>query len=173
MTTKPSKKDKPVDVPQDGLTRCPWCESKSLDRHYHDTEWGVPMHNDRDLLELLTLEGAQAGLSWETILNKRENYRLAFDDWDAAKIAQYDADKVAQLLANAGIVRNRLKIAAAITNAQAYLRLVQELGGLDAYLWARHHKPKLVKKEKAWQAQRDWLLCEGRDLGVDLCLFNM
>jgi len=103
---------------------------------YHDSEWGVPCHDENRLFEMLNLEGAQAGLSWETILNKRENYRAAFDGWDAEKIAAYDADKVASLLADAGIVRNRLKVAAAISNAQAYLRLRAEGSSLDQFLWA-------------------------------------
>jgi DNA-3-methyladenine glycosylase I len=103
---------------------------------YHDHEWGVECHDENRLFEMLNLEGAQAGLSWETILNKRDNYRAAFDGWDPEKIARYDADKVAGLLANAGIVRNRLKVAAAITNAQAYLRLRDEGLTLDQYLWA-------------------------------------
>ena len=103
---------------------------------YHDTEWGVPCHDENRLFEMLNLEGAQAGLSWETILNKRANYRAAFDDWDAEKIAVYDGDKVASLLADAGIVRNRLKVAAAISNAQAYLRLRAEGSSLDQFLWA-------------------------------------
>jgi DNA-3-methyladenine glycosylase I len=103
---------------------------------YHDTEWGVPCHDENRLFEMLNLEGAQAGLSWETILNKRESYRAAFDGWDPEKIARYDAAKVAELLANPGIVRNRLKVAAAITNAQAYLRLRAEGSTLDQYLWA-------------------------------------
>lgn len=118
-------------------TRCAWANrANPLYLHYHDHEWGVPCHDEKRLFEMLILEGAQAGLSWETILNKRENYRLALDDWDAEKIAAYDAQKVLELLGNAGIVRNRLKIAATINNAQAYLRLRQETGGLDAYLWA-------------------------------------
>ncbi|BBB58917.1 DNA-3-methyladenine glycosylase I [Undibacterium sp. KW1] len=118
-------------------TRCNWANpSNPLYLHYHDHEWGVPCHDEVRLFEMLNLEGAQAGLSWETILNKRENYRLAFDNWDAKKIAAYDDEKVASLLANAGIVRNRLKVAAAITNAKAYLRLCEEQGSLDAYLWA-------------------------------------
>ncbi|MFZ6768142.1 DNA-3-methyladenine glycosylase I [Undibacterium sp. Di26W] len=118
-------------------TRCNWANSSNLlYLHYHDHEWGVPCHDERRLFEMLNLEGAQAGLSWETILNKRENYRQAFDQWDAKKIATYGPDKVAELLANPGIVRNRLKVAAAITNAQAYLRLCEEVGSLDAYLWA-------------------------------------
>lgn len=103
---------------------------------YHDHEWGVPCHDENRLFEMLNLEGAQAGLSWETILNKRATYREAFDDWDAEKIAAYGPDKVAELLANPGIVRNRLKVAAAITNAQAYLRLRAEGSSLDQYLWA-------------------------------------
>jgi DNA-3-methyladenine glycosylase I len=103
---------------------------------YHDHEWGVACHDENRLFEMLNLEGAQAGLSWETILNKRASYRAAFDDWDPEKIARYDAAKVAELLANPGIVRNRLKVAAAITNAQAYLRLRAEGLTLDRYLWA-------------------------------------
>jgi DNA-3-methyladenine glycosylase I len=117
--------------------RCSWANPANpryLD--YHDTEWGVPCHDENRLFEMLNLEGAQAGLSWETILNKRESYRAAFDGWDAEKIAQYGPEKVAELLANAGIVRNKLKVAAAITNAQAYLRLLDEGSSLDQYLWA-------------------------------------
>jgi DNA-3-methyladenine glycosylase I len=118
-------------------TRCSWANAANpryLD--YHDHEWGVECHDEGRLFEMLNLEGAQAGLSWETILNKRDSYRAAFDEWDAEKIARYDADKVAVLLADAGIVRNRLKVAAAITNAQAYLRLRAEGVTLDQYLWA-------------------------------------
>jgi DNA-3-methyladenine glycosylase I len=103
--------------------------------HYHDEEWGVPAHNDRTLFEFLILEGAQAGLSWSTILNKRENYRRAFDRFDAARIAKYDAKKMRQLLADAGIVRNRLKIAAAVENAKAFLRVREEFGSFDRYIW--------------------------------------
>ena len=116
------------------LKPCPW-PTNPLDLAYHDTEWGVPQHDDRALFELLILEGAQAGLSWSTILAKRENYRRAFDNFDAAKVARYDAKKVAALLADAGIVRNRLKIAAAIGNAQAFLRVQNEFGTFDRYLW--------------------------------------
>jgi DNA-3-methyladenine glycosylase I len=102
---------------------------------YHDEEWGVPVHNDRLLFEFLILEGAQAGLSWETILNKRENYRRAFDRFDPKKIARYDRRKVRYLLANAGIVRNRLKIAATISNAKAFLTVKKEFGSFDQYIW--------------------------------------
>ncbi|MES2015258.1 MAG: DNA-3-methyladenine glycosylase I [Pseudomonadota bacterium] len=116
--------------------RCSWANMANPRYvHYHDHEWGVPCHDENRLFEMLNLEGAQAGLSWETILNKRDTYRLAFDDWDAHKIALYGPDKVAELLANPGIVRNKLKVAAAITNAQAYLRLLAEGSTLDAYLW--------------------------------------
>lgn len=145
--------------------RCAWANSSNpLYLHYHDHEWGIPCHNEKQLFEMLILEGAQAGLSWETILNKRENYRLAFDDWDAKKIAAYDAAKVAQLLANAGIVRNRLKIAATITNAQAYLRLCEELTGLDEYLWAyvkgipiRNNGDRIIKTALSDQISKDLL----------------
>ena len=116
------------------MPRCPWPKSE-LDIAYHDTEWGVPLHDDRALFELLILEGAQAGLSWSTILNKRENYRAAFDNFDARKIARYDARKVKQLLANPGIVRNRLKIAATIQNAKAFLAVREEFGSFHRYLW--------------------------------------
>ena len=102
---------------------------------YHDKEWGVPVHDDRVLFEFLILEGAQAGLSWETILNKRENYRRAFDRFDAAKIARYDGKKVRSLMADAGIVRNKLKIASAISNARAFLDLQKEFGSFDRYIW--------------------------------------
>lgn len=102
---------------------------------YHDTEWGVPLHDDRRLFEFLILEGAQAGLSWETILRKRENYRRALDGFDAAKIARYDKRKMRALMADAGIVRNRLKIAATITNAQVFLALQKEHGSFDRYIW--------------------------------------
>ncbi len=102
---------------------------------YHDTEWGVPLHDDRALFEFLILEGAQAGLSWSTILNKRENYRAAFDRFDAGKIARYRERRIASLLGNPGIVRNRLKVVAAVSNAQAFLAVRKEFGSFDAYLW--------------------------------------
>ncbi|HEY0062887.1 MAG TPA: DNA-3-methyladenine glycosylase I [Telluria sp.] len=118
-------------------TRCSWANMANP-RYvaYHDQEWGVPCHDENRLFEMLNLEGAQAGLSWETILNKRDTYREAFDGWNAERIAAYGPEKVAELLANPGIVRNRLKVAAAITNAQAYLRLRAEGSTLDQYLWA-------------------------------------
>ncbi len=114
--------------------RCEWARSE-LSIAYHDREWGVPLHDDRALLEFLILEGAQAGLSWETILRKREAYRRAFDQFDARAMARYGASKVKALLADPGIVRNRLKIAAAIQNAKAFIAVRQEFGSFDAYLW--------------------------------------
>ncbi len=116
------------------LLRCPW-PAKEPDIAYHDTEWGVPLHDDRALFELLILEGAQAGLSWSTVLKKRESYRAAFDHFDARKIAGYDERKVAALLVNPGIIRNRLKVAATIRNAAAFLAVQKEFGSFDACLW--------------------------------------
>ena len=115
--------------------RCPWCGSDPLYVAYHDTEWGVPCHDERTLFEFLVLEGAQAGLSWITILRKRENYRRAFDNFAAARIARYGERDVARLLGDAGIVRNRLKIAASIGNARATLELYESGGSLDQLLW--------------------------------------
>ena len=117
------------------LTRpCPWPKTP-VDLAYHDKEWGVPLKDDRDWFELLILEGAQAGLSWTTILHKRENYRRAFDNFDVQKIARYDAHKVAALMADAGIVRNRLKIAATLRNAKAFIQVQHEFGSFDRYIW--------------------------------------
>ena len=114
--------------------RCPWAESETM-HAYHDTKWGVPSHDDRYLFELLLLEGAQAGLSWAIVLRKRETYRAAFDGFDPRRIARYDARKVARLLQNPGIVRNRLKVHAAIANARAMLQVQAEFGTFAAYLW--------------------------------------
>lgn len=114
--------------------RCDWA-STPLGIAYHDREWGVPVHDDRTLFEFLVLEGAQAGLSWETILRKREAYRLAFDQFDPRVVAAYDQRRVAELLANPGIVRNRLKIASTIQNADSFLRVQREFGSFDSYVW--------------------------------------
>jgi DNA-3-methyladenine glycosylase I len=116
-------------------TRCAWCGSDPLYQAYHDTEWGVPLHDETALFEFLILEGAQAGLSWLTILKKREGYRRAFHGFDAERVARYGEKDTARLLADPGIVRNRLKIAAAITNARATLKVREAFGGLDAYFW--------------------------------------
>ena len=117
------------------LVRCAWCGESLLYQAYHDTEWGVPLHDDRALFELLTLEGAQAGLSWITVLKKRENYRAAFAGFDPALVAQFGDAETAALLANPGIVRNRLKIASTIGNARAFLAIQAEFGSFDAWLW--------------------------------------
>jgi DNA-3-methyladenine glycosylase I len=116
-------------------TRCAWAGSDPLYVAYHDEQWGVPLHDDRELFEMLVLEGAQAGLSWSTILNKRENYRSAFDGFEIARVAAYGEAEVQRLLADPGIVRNRLKIHSAIRNARAVLEIQQEFGSLDAFLW--------------------------------------
>ena len=115
--------------------RCEWARGDPLSIDYHDNEWGVPEHDDRKLFEFLILEGAQAGLSWLTILRKRQNYREAFDHFDARKIAEYDRRKLEELLSNKGIVRNRLKLEAAIQNAKAFLAVQGEFGSFDAYIW--------------------------------------
>lgn len=115
-------------------TRCGWAKN-DLAIRYHDAEWGVPQHDDRKLFEFLILEAAQAGLSWDTILRKRENYRRAFDDFNAERIAGYDAEKCAELLSDEGIVRNRLKIASTVQNARAFLKIQEEFGSFDAYIW--------------------------------------
>ncbi|MGH7820682.1 MAG: DNA-3-methyladenine glycosylase I [Candidatus Binatia bacterium] len=117
------------------MKRCSWAESDPLYVPYHDEEWGVPVHDDRKLFEFLILEGAQAGLSWITILRKRDGYRRAFDGFDARKVARYDARRVKKLLLDAGIVRNRLKIEAAVANARAFLEAQREFGSFDAYVW--------------------------------------
>jgi DNA-3-methyladenine glycosylase I len=115
--------------------RCEWAGSDPLYIEYHDNEWGVPVHDDRKIFEMLVLEGAQAGLSWLTVLRKRENYRKAFDNFDPRKVAQYDSKKLQELLANEGIIRNNLKIHSAIQNARAFLEVQKEFGSFDAYIW--------------------------------------
>jgi DNA-3-methyladenine glycosylase I len=117
------------------MRRCDWAKN-DLAIHYHDTEWGVPLHDDRRLFEFLILEGAQAGLSWDTVLAKRDNYRKAFDDFDAEEIALYDDAKCAELLKNEGIIRNRLKIASAVLNAKCYLEILEKDGSFDKYIWS-------------------------------------
>jgi DNA-3-methyladenine glycosylase I len=127
MTNYPITQSPPI--------RCGWVSADPLYIQYHDEEWGVPAHDDRHLFEMLCLEGAQAGLSWITILRKRKNYRLAFDNFDATKIASYDEAKIAELLANPGIVRNKLKVNGFVKNARAFLAVQAEFGSFDAYLW--------------------------------------
>lgn len=115
--------------------RCEWAGNNPIDIAYHDLEWGVPVNDDKKLLEMLILEGAQAGLSWTTILNKRKSYKKAFDGFDVKKIAKYDSQKINSLLADSGIIRNKLKIAAAIQNAKAFISIQKEFGSFDKYIW--------------------------------------
>jgi len=134
------------------IKRCAWADSTPLMTRYHDTEWGVPVHDDGMLFELLTLEGAQAGLSWTTILNKRAGYRSAFANFDVRKVARFDRGKIAALMANPGIVRNRLKIESTISNAHAFIAVQQEFGSFDDYLWRFVGGSPLRNK---WQMARD------------------
>jgi DNA-3-methyladenine glycosylase I len=128
--------------------RCGWAQTHPLHAAYHDAEWGVPLHDDRMLFEMLNLEGAQAGLSWLTVLKKRQSYRDAFDNFEAAKIVHYDDAKVAELLANEGIIRNRLKVNAVIANAKAYLEVVREFKTFDSYIWQFTSGKPLVNRRK-------------------------
>jgi DNA-3-methyladenine glycosylase I len=121
-------------MPPTAPVRCPWAATEAM-MQYHDHEWGVPLHDDHGLFELLILEGAQAGLNWSTVLNKRESYRAAFDGFDVHKIAQYGEREIAKLLVNPGIIRNKLKIESAVQNAKAFLKVQEEFGSFDAYIW--------------------------------------
>jgi len=161
------------------IERCPWAKT-DLAIAYHDTEWGVPVHDDRLLFEFLVLEGAQAGLSWEIILRKRPAYRIAFDNFEIQIVAKYGARKVEELLANPGIVRNRLKIAAAITNARAGIAVQKEFGSLDAFLWSfaggrpranRWRSPAQVpaRTSEAEAMSRDLLKRGFRFVGPTIC----
>lgn len=143
--------------------RCAWSGTDPLYIEYHDKEWGIPVHDDRKLFEMLILEGAQAGLSWITILHKRQNYRNAYDNFDAKKIVRYDQKKIKQLLANEGIVRNKLKIAASISNARSFLEIEKEFGSFDAYIWrfvggrAKRNAPKSLKEIPATSRESDMM----------------
>ncbi len=130
---------------------CEWAVS-DLAKAYHDKEWGVPVHDDRKLFEFIVLDGAQAGLSWETILKKREAYRAAFDNFEPAIVARYGDDKIAELLGNAGIVRNRLKISSAVRNASAYLKVQEEFGSFDTYIWGFVAGRPIVNRYKVFGA---------------------
>ncbi len=152
-------------------TRCEWCLGTDLMTAYHDEEWGVPLHHDRKLFEFLVLDAFQAGLSWSTILNKRANFRGAFDGFDAAKIARYTKRKTESLLADAGIVRNRLKVLAAISNAKAFLDIKAEYGSFDDFIWQfvdrkpRHNKWKSLKQIPAKTKQSDAMSKALKDRG--------
>jgi len=154
------------------LKRCLWAESEWF-HSYHDEEWGVPVHDERLLFEFLILEGAQAGLSWSTILNKRDNYRRAFDDFDPRKVAKYDARKTKKLLGDPGIVRNRLKIKAAVQNAKAFLAVQKEFGSFDKYIWGfvggrtiRNHR-KSMKEVPATTSESDAMSKDLRKRGFN------
>ena len=152
--------------------RCAWA-SGELSVRYHDEEWGVPVHDDRTLFEFLILEGAQAGLSWNTILNKRDNYRQAFDGFDPKRVARYERRKIERLLRDPGIVRNKLKIASTIGNAQAFLRVQKELGSFDRYIWQfvggkpRVHSPKSMKQVPARTPESDAMSEDLKKLGFN------
>ena len=134
MMTKSTQKRTLLKHPAADLVRCTWARNPLAIR-YHDKEWGIPVHRDSRLFEFLILEGAQAGLSWDTILQKRENYRLAFEGFNPEQVARFDQRRIAKLLSNPGIVRNRLKIASAVLNAQAFLKVREEFGSFDRYVW--------------------------------------
>lgn len=148
---------------RDDRTRCAWAEGTEILRAYHDEEWGVPLHDDRALFEFLVLEGAQAGLSWLTILNKRAHYREVFDGFDPLKVSRYGARKVKALLQDPGIVRNRLKVAATIRNAEAFLEVQKEFGTFDAYIWSfvggqpQQHAWKHIRELPTQTAESDAL----------------
>ena len=158
---------------KDVLSRCPWVEMDKTDYVvYHDREWGVPVHNDRLIFEFLVLEGAQAGLSWYTVLRKRENYRIAFDGFDPEKVADYDEIKIKSLLGNPGIIRNQLKIRSAINNAQKFLEIQKEFGSFDTFIWQFVKGRPIVNKirslndYKATNPESDKLSKELRSRGL-------
>jgi DNA-3-methyladenine glycosylase I len=159
------------------IKRCSWAKTP-LSITYHDEEWGVPLHDDRRLFEFLILEGAQAGLSWETILRKRENYRKAFDRFNAAKIASYDERKIAALLEDEGIIRNRLKISSAVSNAKAFLQIKKDFGSFDRYVWGfvdgqpikrKRGQPILAKTETSDALSKDLTKRGFRFVGSTIC----
>jgi len=131
--------------------RCDWCLSSDLYINYHDEEWGIPEHDDQKLFEMLILEGAQAGLSWITILNKRENYRKAFDNFDYKKVAKYSQKKIEKLLQNEGIVRNKLKVNSTVSNARLFMEVQKEFGSFDKYIWQFVDGKTIVKKWKTME----------------------
>lgn len=130
------------------IIRCAWCEKDDLYRNYHDKEWGKPIYDDETIFEFLILESFQAGLSWYTILAKRENFRVAFDDFDYQKIAQYSEDKVEELIQNAGIIRNRLKVLATINNAQKFMEVQKEFGSFSKYIWGFVNHQPIINRPK-------------------------
>ena len=135
------------------ITRCPWAGIEPIYQQYHDKEWGVPSHDDRHLFEMLTLEGAQAGLSWITILKKREGYKKAFDDFDVHKVVKYNSRKVESLMNDSGIVRNRLKITSTVQNAKMFLKVQEEFGSFDKFLWAFVQGKPIINR---WKTLKDF-----------------
>ena len=136
-------------IMSDNIVRCAWPKGKKEDVLYHDTEWGVPLHDDDKLFEFIILDGFQAGLSWSTILRKRDNFRKAFDNFDAVKIAAYNQNKIDELLNNAGIIRNKLKINAAVSNAKSFLEIQKEFGSFDKYIWQFTGGKTIINKWKS------------------------
>ena len=165
------KNHKTKDQQMKQKTRCPWPSDDLLMINYHDKEWGIPLHNDKKLFEFLILEGFQAGLSWRTVLHKRENFRKAFDKFDFKKVAKYDKRKVNSLLKDAGIIRNKLKIESAIANAKAFLLVRKEFGTFDKYIWSFvngkpiHNKFKSLKELPAKTKLSDTISDELRKRG--------
>ncbi len=166
------------------IIRCPWCGTDPLYMKYHDEEWGLPVHDDQKLFEFLVLEGFQAGLSWRTILYKRENFRKAFDNFDAEKIARYTQKKIDKLLDDAGIIRNKLKVAATITNAKSYLNILDKYNSFDEYLWqftdgkVKKNKWETLKQIPARTNQSDamskQLIADGfKFVGSTICYAHM
>lgn len=141
-----------TEPPLNNLQRCAWCERDPIYVEYHDLEWGVPLHDDKKLFEFLILEGAQAGLNWLTILKRREGYKKAFVDFDAVKIARFSKNKIERLMQDVGIIRNRLKIEAAITNARAFLKVQEEFGSFDKYSWQFVNGERIVN---TWQSIKE------------------
>src|SRR6185436_7439135 len=144
------KKKGPAIVP-DSKLRCPWSESSDLMKHYHDTEWGYPVHDDKLLFEYIVLDTFQAGLSWSTILNKRENFRKAFDDFDHTKIARYSEKKIQKLLADPGIIRNKLKVYGTVNNAKRFQEVIKEFGTFYKYIWQFTGNEPIINK---WTYQK-------------------
>ena len=132
-------------------TRCHWATHSEHEKHYHDTEWGIPLHDDRLLFEFLTLEGAQAGLSWSTVLAKREGYRKAFDNFEIDKVSKYTEEKIQELILNPEIIRNKLKIRSTITNAQAVLKIIDEFGSFNVYIWSFVNQKPIVNSWKTME----------------------
>ncbi len=147
--------------------RCQWAEFDPLSKEYHDKEWGVPVHDDQKLFEFIILEGMQAGLSWSTILKKRENFRKAFNNFDPKKIARYDKRKIKELLSNPGIIRNRLKIDAAIQNAKSFLEIQKEFGSFDKYIWQFVNEKPIVNVWKSMK-QLPARTAESDAMSIDL-----